>query len=220
MDTKISSNSHINSIRSKFRKQFGIVSKMCYYVPKTVMIDYYGFNIKPILQNRICVYDCTSYIILYPFLIQQKIIPLIFFKRKFESIRQVFDDEKFLPVHELHVYEFLNFFVQPIAEQHSETFLNELFVFDKPLYMIRRSTFNLIKIPNFKSKIQRTSIIYRGAKLFNIIRQNSLNRQIFDQVSHSDIQRIAHEIRSLFKLSNEELIKFVFFFLKFFWMQR
>ena len=36
---KLSFNSHINFIRSKLRKQCGIVSKMRHYVPKTVMID-------------------------------------------------------------------------------------------------------------------------------------------------------------------------------------
>ena len=76
--------------------------------------------------------------------------------------------------------------------------------------MTRRSNLNLMKIRNFKSKIQRASISYRGAELFNIIRQNSIIPKIFDQVSNSDIQRIAHEIWDLFILSNEELIKFVF----------
>ena len=77
--------------------------------------------------------------------------------------------------------------------------------------MTRRSNFNLMKSPNFKSKIQRVSISYRAIKLFNILRQNFLIPIFFEQVSNSDIQRsIAHEIRDLFILSNEELIKFVF----------
>ena len=131
----------------------------------------------------------------YPFFIQKKLFDFSFFKRKYESIRKVFNDEKFLTVHELHVYELLKFGLRSIAGLHSETFLNELFVFDKPSYMTRRSNFNLMKIPNFQSKIQRASISYRGAKLSIILRQNSLIPKFFDQVSNSDIQRIAHEIR-------------------------
>ena len=76
--------------------------------------------------------------------------------------------------------------------------------------MTRRSIFNLMKIPNFISKIQRASISYRVAKLFYILRQNSRIPKIFEQVCHSDIQNIAHEIRDLFILSNEELIESVF----------
>ena len=146
----------------------------------------------------------------YPFFDPKKIIRFIFFKRKHESIRKVFNDEKFLTVFELHVYELLKVVLQSIAGLHSETFLNELFVFDKPSYMTRSSNLNLMKIPNFKSKIRRASISYRGAMLFNILRQNSLIPKFFDQVLNSDIQRIAHEIRYLFILSNEKLIKFVF----------
>ena len=67
-----------------------------------------------------------------------------------------------------------------------------------------------MKIPYFKSKIQKVSISYRGAKFFKILRQNFLIPIIFDQVSNSDIQNIAHEIRDLFTLRNEELIRFVF----------
>ena len=91
----------------------------------------------------------------YPFFLTQKIIRFIFFKRKYENIRKVFNDEKFLIVHELHIFQLLKFALQSIAELHSETFLNEFFVFDKPSYMTRRSNFNLIKFPRFKNKIQR-----------------------------------------------------------------
>ena len=76
--------------------------------------------------------------------------------------------------------------------------------------MTRRSTSNLMKIPCFRGKIQRASINYRGAKLLKKLRKNSLIPKTFDQVSNSDIQRIAHEIRDLFISSNEEPIKFVF----------
>ena len=79
VDAKLSFNSHINFKRSKLRKQCGIVSKMRHYVPKTVMIDYYGSNFKPILQYRKLVYGCTytnvlPLYVLPLYLIQKKII--------------------------------------------------------------------------------------------------------------------------------------------------
>ena len=117
----------------------------------------------------------------YPFFIQKKIIRF-FFQRKYESIRQVLNDEKFLTVHELHVYELLKFVLRSMARLPSETFLNKLFVFDKQSYMTRRSIFKLMKIPNFESKNQIASISYRETNLFNILRQNSLIPKIFVQV--------------------------------------
>ena len=63
--------------------------------------------------------------------------------------------------------------------------------------MTRRSTFNLLKIQNFKSKIQTASYSYSGAKLSIIHKQNSFYPKVLDEISISDIQRIAHEIRDL-----------------------
>ena len=96
------------------------------------------------------------------------------------------------------MYELLKFVLRSMARLHSKTFLNEPFVFDKPSYMNRRSTFNLTKIPNLLNKIQRTSISYRGAKLFNILKKIPYFEKNFDQVSNSDLQRIAHEIRDAY----------------------
>ena len=78
--------------------------------------------------------------------------------------------------------------MRSIAGLHSETFLNEFFVFDKQSYMTRRSALNLMKNPYFKSETQRASISNRGAKLFIILRHNFLIPKNFDQVSNSDIQ--------------------------------
>ena len=71
------------------------------------------------------------------------------------------------------------------------------------IFSENRGSFELLEL-------QIASISYRETNLFNILRQNSLIPKIFVQVSNSDIQRIAHEVRDLFILSNKELIKFVF----------
>ena len=57
------------------------------------------------------------------------------------------------------MYELLKFVWRSIAGLHSETFSNELFVFDKPSYVTRRSTYILMKIPYFKSKIQKVQLV-------------------------------------------------------------
>ena len=72
------------------------------------------------------------------------------------------------------MYELLKFVLRSIAELHSENFWNELFVFDIPSYMTKRSTLDLMKVPSLKSKIRRASFNCRGAQHFNLFRQNSL----------------------------------------------
>ena len=90
VDAKLSFNSHINFIRSKFRKQCGIASKMRHYVLKTVMIDYYGSNNKLILQDGILVYGSISYTNLSPlFLIQKKLFELFFSKDNMKAFEKL-----------------------------------------------------------------------------------------------------------------------------------
>ena len=72
--------------------------------------------------------------------IPTNLLPLFLSKRKLfdrffqTKIRkqEVFNNENFLRSHELHVYELLKIVLRSIAGLHSETFLNEFSVFDKP----------------------------------------------------------------------------------------
>ena len=211
LDAKLSFNTQIDLVRTKLRKQCGIISKMRHYVPRGTVLKYYASNIKPILQYGILVYGCTSYTNLLPLLmIQKKIIRLIYFKRNFETIRDVFFDQGILTIHELHVYELLKFVLRSVSGLHSEEFLNELFKFEIPTYRTRRANSELMKIPNLKTKMQRMSISYRGTKLYNLLKQNFLMPNEFTNFSQANIQSVAHRIRDLFILSNEELIKFIF----------
>ena len=61
VNAKLLFNSQINFIRSKLRKQCGIVLKMRRYVRETVTVKYYGSKIQPTLQYAILVYGCTFY---------------------------------------------------------------------------------------------------------------------------------------------------------------
>ena len=211
LDAKLSFNTHIDLVRTKLRKQCGIISKIRHYVPRGTILKYYASNIKPILQYGILVYGCTSYTNRLPLLmIQKKIIRLIYFKRNFETIRDVFFDQGILTIHELHVYELLKFVLRSVSGLHSEEFLNELFKFEIPTYRTRRANSELMKIPNLKTKMQRMSISYRGTKLYNLLKQNFLMPNEFTNFSQANIQSVAHRIRDLFILSNEELIKFIF----------
>ncbi len=72
IDSKLSFVHHINSVRERLRRQCAIVSKLRYYVPKALLIQYYVSNIKPIIQYGVLIYGCTSYANLMPILLLQK----------------------------------------------------------------------------------------------------------------------------------------------------
>ena len=81
---------------------------MRYLVLKCVLLKYYNANIKPIIQNGLIVYGGTSFAALNQIhLFQRKIIRMIFFKRKYDSIISTFYDNKILTVHELYICDLL-----------------------------------------------------------------------------------------------------------------
>ena len=60
------------------------------------------------------------------FFIQKKLFDLFFSKENTKTFDKFFMMKNFLTVHELHVYELLEFVLRSIAGLHSEPFLNEL----------------------------------------------------------------------------------------------
>ena len=94
--------------------------------------------------------------------------------------------------------------MQTVSGLHSERILHEFFKFEVPAYNIRR--------PNLNSKIQRASLNSRGTKHDDLFREKTplpTNCAGFSQATFEQIQ-IAHQVRDLFLLSNEELIRFFF----------
>ena len=77
-------------------------------------------------------------------------------------------------------------------------------------FLLFEANSELMKIPYLKTKMQRMSISYRGTKLYNLLKQNFLMPNEITNFSQPKIQSVAHRIRDLFILSNEELIKFIF----------
>ena len=50
---------HIDSLKKKLSKAVGIASQLWYFVSRDVLLKYYNFYVKPILQYGILVYGCT-----------------------------------------------------------------------------------------------------------------------------------------------------------------
>ena len=64
-------------------------------------------------------------------------------------------------------------------------------------------------MPAAKNKIQRVSLKHRGAKLYNILRQNNVAPQLC--MMNKDIfNNLVHRIKDNYILGNTELKKFIF----------
>ena len=111
---------HIAEVKKKLAMQWGIVSKLRRYVPKSVLLIrlvFYSSNIKPIIQYGVLIYGCVSFTALQSLvLLQKKTLRLIFLWKY-----------KVLTAHELHIYALLKFVMKSINKIHTDTYLNELF---------------------------------------------------------------------------------------------
>ena len=101
-------NVHIDYVRTKMRKQCGIVAKIRHYVPSSVLFLYDGSNIRSIIPYGILVYGCEN------------LTKNNFTKENFkadvsskihDSISDVFAATKIFTVHELYINELLKFYI-------------------------------------------------------------------------------------------------------------
>ena len=115
-----------------------------------------------------------------------------------------------LTEHELYVYELLKFVFRSVLSLHSESYLNNIFTFkNQDAYLTRRSSTGVMAMPAAKNKSQRVSLKYRGAKLFNILRQNNVVPQLC--MMNKDIfNNLVHRIKDNYILGKTELTKIIF----------
>ena len=132
IDNKLSFKQHVNCITNKPSEQCGILSKLRHYVSRLLVLQNYQMNIKPIIQYGLLVYGCTSYTAHVPIKdMKRKIMRIIHFKSFNGSVSKIMPETNTLTVHELYDYELVKFFSRSILKMHAESFLNNLFSFEK-----------------------------------------------------------------------------------------
>ena len=82
---------------------------------------------------------------------QRKIVRMICFKKKFDTITKFFFDNKILTVHELYVYDLMKFCLQSL---NPTCFLNSLFTLKNFAYNTRISEGRTFVPPFCKNKVK------------------------------------------------------------------
>ena len=122
---------HMSIMLKRLGKLCGIISKLRHYVLRRQLIQYYEININPIFHYGNLVYGCISDSSLSKIYLQKN-LKFIYFRKRVDHSEDIFISNKILTVYELHIYELLKFVLRSVNQLHSETFLNDLFVFEKP----------------------------------------------------------------------------------------
>ena len=128
IDNELKFLDHIDSLKKKLSKAVGIASQLRYFVSRDVLLKYYNFYVKPILQSGILVYGCTYITHLKKIaLMQRKLLRLIFFKRKTMSIESEMINAHILSVPQLYVYELIKFAFRSVRKEVSSDHLKNLY---------------------------------------------------------------------------------------------
>ena len=144
----------IDSVRQRLGKQCSIISKLRHYVPRKQLLRYYDSNVKSIIQYGILEYGWCSFSSLSAVLaLQKKILKYIFFRKRSDYSTDLFVNNRILTVYELHLYKLLKFVLQSLWGLHSESYLNEMFLFEKP-NITRRSNTGFLKVPSYRKKLK------------------------------------------------------------------
>ena len=208
VDADLSFKSHIEYVRKRLGKQCGKICKLRHYVPRAQLINYYRSNIEPIIQYGVLVYGCANMRNLMPILIsQKKILKFIHFRCRCDDI---FLKNNLLIVFELHIYELLKFVLKSVKRMHSHGYLNEMYRFKEGGRETRLSEVGLLYMPSCKRKQQRSSINYRAAKLFNILKSCVAIPPDITCLPFSKISSIYHSLKTTIPKQNQELVDAIY----------
>ena len=123
---------------------------------------------------------------------QRKIVRMICFKRKFDTITKFFSDNKILTVHELYVYDLMKFCLRSLNQKHPTCLVNSLFTFKNFAYT-RISEGRTFVPPFCKNKVKSCSLTNRGSKLLNIMNINKLLPEKIGLMSKNEDYSFVHE---------------------------
>ena len=169
VDNKLSLVSHAQYVTSRLSQHCGILAKLRHLAPQSKIIEYYKTNDNSIIQYGVLIYCCTSYSMLEPiFMLQKKILKLIYLKKYSDSSSDLFMKPKILNVYQLHIYELLNFVFKSLSKLHQEPQLNDMCTFVERL-ITRSSAQPLLKETICRKQIEKRPVKERATKLFDAL---------------------------------------------------
>ena len=108
------------------------------------------------------------------------------------------------------MYELTKFVLRSLSNLHSESFLNSLFIERNHLVATRSATRSLLQVPRVRTRLQKSSLKYRGAVLFNLFSDNSLIPDNYRTFTTGQLKSFIHCFADNYILQNIDLIDSIF----------
>ena len=126
---------HIKDLSAKLGKHIATVSRLRHFVSRKVLLLYYSFHVKPVIQYGILVYGGTYLGKLEKIsILQRKFFRLLFFKRYRDNVDSEMLNNNILTAKQLYVYEIIKFAFKSIRKELATDYANNVFVIsEQPL---------------------------------------------------------------------------------------
>ena len=85
-----------------------------------------------------------------------------------------------------------------------------MFQFNKKRRNTRQSELRLLNIPCCKRKLEKFSIKYRAAKLYNKLRELNLLPGNVEKSTRDELKNIYHKLKDSYLINNQELVNYMF----------
>ena len=141
---------------------------------------------------------------------QRKILRLIYFKSKLESVTKVFEDMKILTVQELYVYEPRKCVCKSVNNLSTTAFFKNFYELNPGQKCTRSSRLLTFTISSKRSTFPSFSLQHSGSKVLNFLSRKGLLPKNLCSMKDDEVTDFVHTFRDLYILSNLDLVKLVF----------
>ena len=174
VDRKLVFKFHIEHVCKKLTKFCGIFWKARYVFSKQQMLRFYKAYVNPTITYGILIYGNTSQSHLTEIMkLQKRILRAIFFKRRYESIKEIMDENKLLTVFDLYFFDMFKYLFMELRSDRKNGFLSQIYS-QKSGPCTRSKTKGLIKVAKFSTTAKQRSLTVRIVQAFNYLKQNGL----------------------------------------------
>lgn len=196
---------HIKYVCKRISSYCGVLFRIRAIFHRKQLLCFYNVYVKPIIQYGILVYGCTRKANLEKiWLMQKRIIRIIFYKKPWESITEHMVHNKIYSVFDLHAYEL---FKEIMKQKMGISNLN-LLPCEDVTRTTRSNTLRTIKCPLFKTQRANLSLSNHLTKMYNYMNTFDIfpdNLDLFEE-NHSAINNFNHSVLDNIILGNKDLI--------------
>ena len=209
IDKRLNFNSHVASVQKHLAKFNGLLFKARYCFSRKVLLRFYEAYAKPIISYGLLIYGCTRESVLKQIhLMQKRIMRKLFFKKREESVSELFFKHKISTIYELYLEEF---FKETIYQVYGWSTIKSQDFENQTLQRFTRSHCAGLLRPHFYRVTTGTySLSNRITKCFNFLMKNDLLPKFGKSVDKTSLKRFILNFKKLYIQDSETTFNLIF----------